>query len=443
MTAINSFLIAMMSNSLDSEEGDSMTYKYNAPGDRYRPCAANTEGVILGARHHSTGSDAMDEWPPTISSVIRLLMTCAFIVTLASSSQAQTKQKTMSTVGISIAGPEFGAHVAKFSNANPGKSGVDYTYNRPETVTYFARKGIKLFRLPLRWERLQPSLMGALDGDELQRVRTFVSWVESNEGRVILDLHNYGRYRMTTSDGQVVECVIDERIDGRVLVSRNDFADFWRRMAVEFHDHPAIYGYGLMNEPHHMGGSDWKAISQTAVNAIRVSGDKSLLLIAGDAWSNAEHWESANGSKPWIEDPTHRIAYEAHCYFDHDSSGKHRLSFDDELERDPKLHDRGRRRVTPFIDWCARNRVEGIVGEFSAPRDVRWRQVMTPFLDAVRDADMNSISWAAGDWWGDYPLSLQPSADFLVAAPQLSWILDRQPRSPAVGSRDLKSRLGY
>jgi endoglucanase len=251
---------------------------------------------------------------------------------------------------------------------------------------------------------------------------------------VILDLHNYGRYRLTTS-GKVVECVIDEPIDGRVLVSRNDFADFWRKFALEFRDQPAVHSFGLMNEPHHMGGSDWKAISQAAVVAIRATGSKNLLLVAGDDWSSAERWGQANGSKPWINDPVRRIAYEAHCYFDHDSSGKYRLSYDEELAKDPDLRERGRRRVTPFIEWCAKNRVQGVVGEFATPRDAKWKQVLAPFLSTLRDSNMDSVWWAAGDWWRNYPMSLQPSANQHTAAPQLSWILDAQNPVRTVTSR--------
>jgi endoglucanase len=362
-------------------------------------------------------------------------MTCVFAGIAGSVFAERTRSETATTVGLSIAGPEFGSERAEFSNANPGKPGVDYTYNRSETVSYFADQGFTLFRLPVRWERLQPRLSGDLDPQEVQRVHAFLRWAQAHAGRVILDLHNYGRYRTQSTAGGVIECVIDERIDGRILVSRNDFADFWRRIAVEFRDHPGFYGYGLMNEPHHMGASDWKAISQAAVVAIRATGDTNLLLVAGDAWSNAEHWEQANGPKPWINDPLRRIAYEAHCYFDHDSSGKYRLTYDEELAKDPDLRERGRRRVMAFVDWCARNRVPGMIGEFATPRDIKWRQVLAPFLVTLRDSNMDSVWWAAGDWWSNYPLSLQPSTDHLTAAPQLSWILHAQTPSRTITTR--------
>ena len=40
-----------------------------------------------------------------------------------------------------------------------------------------------------------------------------------------------------------------------------------------------------------------------------------------------------------------------------------------------------------------------------------WKQVeshgLDEFLAAVQDHGMTACAWAGGDWWGDYPLSLQ------------------------------------
>ena len=40
--------------------------------------------------------------------------------------------------------------------------------------------------------------------------------------------------------------------------------------------------FGLMNEPHDMGQSSWKSISQTSVDAIRKIDKWTTLLVAGD-----------------------------------------------------------------------------------------------------------------------------------------------------------------
>ena len=46
--------------------------------------------------------------------------------------------------------------------------------------------------------------------------------------------------------------------------------------------------------------------------------------------------------------------------------------------------------------------------------------MLAGFLRELDRADMDSCYWAAGEWWGDYPLSLQPRKDFTEPAPQLA-----------------------
>src|SRR5262249_19199628 len=202
----------------------------------------------------------------------------------------------------------------------PGVPGKDYTYNSERTVAYFSDLGISLFRLPIRWERIQPRLGQPLDERELDRIKEVISWVRKHHGQLIIDIHNYGRYAVSKG-GRKYECVIDEGIRERAPVTRSDFADLWRRLSQVFRENAAVDGYGLMNEPHDMGTSDWKIISQAAVDEIRATGDNKRILVAGDGWSSAARFAQFNGRRAWVKDPANRLAYEAHCYFDQDNSG--------------------------------------------------------------------------------------------------------------------------
>jgi endoglucanase len=332
---------------------------------------------------------------------------------------ARAAQRHPPRRGVSLSGGEFGTDKKDFSNEQPGTFGRDYTYNSERTVAYFCDHGLGLLRLPFRWERLQPRLGETLNETELKRLKTAVGWARKHGGEVILDVHNYGRYCIF-HHGKKHECVIDQKVAGFVPVTRRHFADLWRRLSREFRSEPAVYAYGLMNEPHDMGMSDWKTISQAAVDAIRGEKDHKLILVAGDHWSNSHRFEEFNGARAWIKDPANQVAYEAHCYFDHDFSGRYELSYDKELARDPKLEGRGEERLKPFARWCQRNRVRGFLGEYGIPaNDERWQKVLARFLRALDDAGMDSCYWAAGEWWGDYPLSIQPRRDFEQAAPQL------------------------
>jgi endoglucanase len=322
--------------------------------------------------------------------------------------------------GVSLAGPEFGAEAPAFSNESPGVFGRHYTFNSERTVAYFCEAGLGLLRLPLRWERLQPRPGGPLHEEELGRITTFVGWARKHGGRVILDLHNYGRY-VLQHKGQRVACVIDAAHDGDSPVTRAHFADLWARLARHFRGDEAVWAYGLMNEPHDLGGSDWKAISQAAVDAVRAEGDRKLVLVAGDRWSGAHTFARSNGLKAWVKDPAGRVAYEAHCYFDRDHSGRYRQSHADEHAADAALEWRGAERLLSFVGWCRANGVAGFVGEFGTPRgDPGWNKVLANMLEVMDGAGMAGCWWAAGEWWRGYGLSLQPSPDFRRPAPQMS-----------------------
>ena len=68
---------------------------------------------------------------------------------------------------MSLAGAEVGVG-PNFCNSNPGKFGKAYTYNSERCFAYFAEQGITLFRVPFRWERMQPRLGQPLDRAELR-----------------------------------------------------------------------------------------------------------------------------------------------------------------------------------------------------------------------------------------------------------------------------------
>lgn len=333
-------------------------------------------------------------------------------------SRGQTSATARARLGVNLCGAEFGT-TPQFCDQDPGEFGRAYTYNSERSVAYFAGHGLGLIRLPFRWERVQPRLGMPLDPAELDRLRQFLAWGRKHKARMIPDIHNYGRYRIRTG-GRVVEARIDQKVDGTVPVTRAHFADLWGRLSAAIGGDSAVHAYGLMNEPHDMGDSDWKAISQAAVNAIRARGDKKPILVAGDSWSNSERFAQVNGAKAWIKDPANQTIYEAHCYFDHDFSGRYAQSFDAEIAADPRLKTRGLRRIQPFLDWCVANKARGFIGEFGVPNtDPRWLELLPPFLGALETAGVDACWWAAGEWWGQYPLSIQPQADFSRPAPQL------------------------
>src|SRR5215207_10658771 len=101
--------------------------------------------------------------------------------------------------GVNVSGAEFGAPysldpTSNFSNRRPGRYNYAYHYDGQATFDYLARRGIKLIRLQIRWERIQPVLGGALDETELRRLKAAVGRAADAGLKVILDVHNFGDY---------------------------------------------------------------------------------------------------------------------------------------------------------------------------------------------------------------------------------------------------------
>jgi hypothetical protein len=233
--------------------------------------------------------------------------------------------------GINVAGGEFGTPVdqptSAFSNANRGVYDRDYHYDSAATFTYLKSRGIGAVRLPVRWERLQPSLGQSLDQVELQRVKDVVRRAGGAGLQVILDVHNYGAYYL--SDGRQGV----RRAIGSPQVPASAFADLWRRLSIHFKDDPAVLAYGLMNEPVGLSATAtktpaqvWEDASQKAVDAIRATGDQTFVRVGGYFWSGVTSFAEQH-PRAWIRDPLGYVRYEAHHYFDRDHSGTYRNTY--------------------------------------------------------------------------------------------------------------------
>ncbi len=323
--------------------------------------------------------------------------------------------------GVNVAGAEFGNTVL------PGVLGTQYTFNSENTFRYFSEQGLGLMRVPLQWERLQPVLSGPLNDAYLANIKRDIAWARVHGGELILELHNFGRYS-SKGDARQSDIIDNPDSSGVVRVRAVDLADVWVRLSNEFKFEPGVWAYGLMNEPHDMARGNWKAISQTVLSAIRANQDDKVVLIPGDSWSSGNRWVTTHGPNAWIQDPSDNFIYEAHQYFDRDESGTYAQNYDTELRSNADLANVGRTRVAHFIDWCRSNGVRGMVGEYGIPdNDDRWYVVLENFFAALDDAQMEGLYWAAGEWWGNYPLSVQPTNNFTTARPQMRTLLAHAP----------------
>ncbi len=310
--------------------------------------------------------------------------------------------------GISLAGAEFG------EGNLPGTHGKEYVYpdakyaNGYASPSYFKSKGMNVFRLPFRWERLQPERNKAFDATELERLQTTVKNLKSLGAKVVLDPHNYARYK--------------NDLIGSEQVPNADFVDFWKRLATLYKDDDSVI-FGLMNEPHDMKSEQWRDAANAAIAGIRATGAKNLILVPGNGWTGAHSWTQNWYGTPnaelmlTIKDPGNNYAFEVHQYMDGDSSGRGDACVSEQI---------GAERMKTFTEWAKKNKVRGFLGEFNGGNNPLCEAATAHLLNYVEsnpDVFVGWTWWAAGPWWGSSLRILEPKNG--ADAPQMRWIEPR------------------
>lgn len=164
----------------------------------------------------------------------------------------------------------------------------------------------------------------------------------------------------------------------------------------------------------------WPTAAQEATDAIRTVDTTHQIFVGGDNWSGAHSWRTYNENLR-INDSANKLVYEAHQYFDNDSSGKYVGTY----VQEGATPTTGVDRVQPFLDWCVAKDVNGYIGEYGNPKDADWLTVQKNFLDHLKANGMGSTYWAGGPWWYnsttgvDYPLSIEPIDNFVTDKPQM------------------------
>jgi endoglucanase len=298
--------------------------------------------------------------------------------------------------GVNLASAEFSAD-AWGNGALPGTHGADYIYPDPAYTSYssdyYIGRGMNTFRVPFRWERLQPTRRAAFDAAELTRLKTTVNRLAGKGMNVLLDPHNYARYRTA--------------LIGSSTVPVEDFSDFWWRLANEFKASPNVI-FGLMNEPHDMPTEQWVSAANAAIGAIRNTGARNLILVPGNAWTGAHSWNqnwygTANASAMLqIGDSANNFAFEVHQYLDADSSGTQEGCVSGTI---------GSERMQGFTNWLRANGRKGFLGEFGGGTSsvcLGAIDNIVSHLEANADVYLGWTYWAGGPRWGNYFTSLEP-----------------------------------
>lgn len=303
--------------------------------------------------------------------------------------------------GVNLAGGEFYDPV-KISSPEYGKN---FTYPTAAEFDYFAAKGMNVFRMPFRWETLQPEPKQPFRKVEMDRLKTAVKLATRRGLVVILDPHNYARYF-----GKVV---------GGADVGDDVFADFWGRLAREFRGDTNVW-FGLVNEPHDMPTQQWLNAANAAIAAIRNAGAKNRILVPGNGWTGAWSWLQGwygGANADWmlkVRDPLDNYVFDVHQYLDADGSGSH---------RDVVSPTIGSERLRAFTAWCREHKRRAFLGESAVPASDTGQKATADMLQAMerdRDVWLGFAWWAAGAWWGDYMFSLEPQNG--LDRPQMAYL---------------------
>jgi endoglucanase len=341
----------------------------------------------------------------------RQVVLCAAVLA-ATMFAAGRGQAAIQYTGVNLSGAEFGMNVL------PGTFGTNYTYPTNFEVDYFTGKGMNTFRLPFRWERLQPTNSTPLNATELTRMTNFVNYATSKGANVILDPHNFERYYPLTSNfqsstqGLIGGTVANSQSPG-VVVTNAMYADFWGQIADQFKNNSHVI-FNLMNEPNSVNLNTLVGSENAAIAAIRAKGATNLILVPGTSYTGAWTWNNGNGgfgasnavAMLSITDPGNNFAFDMHQYMDSDGSGTHTTI----NNSDPTT---GASRLAAATTWLETHHLKGFLGEFAVDNTIvdgsgadpknnptLGNQVLNNMLTFMHDHDDAWLGWT---WWGGGP----------------------------------------
>ncbi len=300
--------------------------------------------------------------------------------------QAQTMLR-----GVNLAGAEF-------------DSGTFWP-NQNE-FNYFNDKGMNVYRIPFRWERLQPQLNQPFNTSYFNQLIQVIDMATADGRFAVIDPHNYARY--------------NNQLIGSASVPNSAFADFWTRIATQFSNNPRVI-FGLMNEPNSMPTEQWLTSANVAIAAIRQAGAEQLILVPGNAWTGAhswnQNWYGTSNSEVMlgVVDPNENFAFDLHQYFDADFSGT----------SDFCNASHGSAQLEAVTQWLRTHDMMGFLGEFGGANNPACRQSIEGTIDYMEnnaDVWLGWSWWAAGPQWGDYIFTIEPTNNFSEDRPQMAWL---------------------
>ncbi|KIY44001.1 glycoside hydrolase, partial [Fistulina hepatica ATCC 64428] len=292
--------------------------------------------------------------------------------------------------GVNESGAEFAA------SDIPGVLNVDYAWPSPSSIDYFLDLGFNTFRVPFLMERLSPpanGLTGDFDDEYLGNLTDTVEYITGKGGYALVDPHNYMIY------------------DGSTINSTTDFQTWWENLAGKFSNNSKVI-FDMMNEPHSITATQDAELAQAAIDGIRASGATNVILLEGTSYTGAWTWTTSGNSEAFaagsLTDPANNTIIEMHQYLDSDGSGTSETCVNNTI---------GASRIADATTWLQQQGLKGFLGEFGGGNNTDCIEAIQGMLCAMQETDVwvGALWWAAGPFWGDYFLSIEPPDGAAIA----------------------------
>ncbi len=295
--------------------------------------------------------------------------------------------------GVNLSGAEHAS--GNLPGCHDDQNGNCYYWPENREVDYWKEKGATMLRLPILWERLQPTAGGGFDAFNRDNLDRLVKRITDKGMYVLIDVHNYGSYRGNAVDSDA---------------ERRNFRDLWKRLANRYGDNCRVI-FGLMNEPVSCGGNCTLRMMNAAIAGIRNDAGKSNpIFVTGLGYSGGHEWDN-----PWwdtrfggpgettasilddgVQDPLDNFAIEVHQYVDDQHSGSNSSCSDDKS---------GRRNLTRPTEWAREHGYKLFLGEYASNANSACydaANTMIDYTDANTDVWLGWTYWAGGSAWGCY-----------------------------------------
>lgn len=272
-------------------------------------------------------------------------------------------------LGIVLSGGEF---------TPGGQYGQNYGYPGPESIDYYADKGMKIVRMPFTWERVQPKMFGELDPLEMSRLDAAVNHCISRGQTVGIDVHNGG--------------YLNGKLIGGSEVSDEAFADLWARLAANYFDRQDSTILMLMSEPYDQCARQWIKTANKAIQAIRRTGAKQIIVVPGSYYDGGWTWAKSDNQKivgGGVVDPLNNYMFEIHQYMDGNGAGG-----TSEIAYWPTI---GADRLADVTNWARAKGHKLFLGEFASADDAASMEGLRYMVRYVME---NSDVWKYATWWG-------------------------------------------